>query len=832
MPSSFNRIGWGARSFLYSCCAIAPILVNQPFVPATAQLIREDGSLSTTVTTSNSLDFTITSGERHGTNLFHSFSHFSVPTGGSANFQNPTDILNIISRVTGSASTIDGTIETAGDTNLFLINPQGIVFGPNARLNINGSFIGTTASSINFKDGTVFTATESTTPVLLTMSTPAGLQMGTSSGDIQVTGSGHVITRDPSFSVTASSGSELQAGVGNTFALIGRNMHLDDAHLSASAGHIELGSVESGDVQMTSDMQRWQFDYSQATNFGNLRLKNSLVEAIGAGGGQLQLRGGDIWLEQDSQVFVQNTGVQPSGGIAVSAEDTLTIQGFDITRFTGIGTVGSSLTTESLFGISGDINVSTRQLTLHDGGGLFSRSVAAPGSDIIINTTEFVELIPSANFAANIDSLTLGPFQAGNVVVDTPQLRVIDGSKLSSITYGAGNSGNVTINNAQMIEVSGVQSSSLIPSLIGSATLGFGNAGNVKIDTDQLNIRAGGRVDSSTTTSGNAGSVTIDAETAVTVSGRVANSINPSLISSSATLLDESLRVALGLPPAPTGDAGDVLVETPLLQVLDGAQVAVRNQGSGAGGTLRTLSDTIILRDGAGIVASTLSGRGGNVELRANSALVSRARSIISAEAGGAGDGGNVDIKTPFLIALEDSDIVANAFQGRGGNVLISAQSVLGTEFRDRLTPQSDITASSQFGTNGTVTLDTPAVAPDSSAIELPSALADLDQQVAAGCSQQQANQFVTSGRGGIPTNPASNLGSNRVWQDVRVSLEPSTHQMNTRRSLDNQQSDLEPLYVQEATGWQQTEVGDVELLTAAAFSPAGMSTPSCLTKT
>ncbi|MEM8505739.1 MAG: filamentous hemagglutinin N-terminal domain-containing protein [Cyanobacteria bacterium P01_D01_bin.1] len=824
-----NRIGPVTRAFLYHGCAIAPLLASQLIAPAVAQSIDGDGSLSTIVTASDNLDFTITAGEQQGTNLFHSFSSFSVPTGGSAVFKNPTDILNVISRVTGSASTIDGTIETAGAANLFLINPQGIVFGPNAQLNIDGSFIGTTASSISFKDGTVFTATELTPSPLLTVSAPAGLQMGALSGDISIAGLGYTITRNLDFSVTASGGSELQVGADNTLAFIGRNVSLSDAYLSTSAGQVELGSVGAGNVEIVPNAQSWQFDYSESTDFGDLRLHNSLVEAIGVSGGQLQLRGGDIWLQQDSQVFIQNTGIQPSAGITVHAEDDLIIQGVDITKSTGIGTAGSSLTTEGLFGTSGDINVSARRLAIEDGAGLFSRNLIAPGSDIIINATDSVELIPSANFTANVDSLTVGPFQAGDVVVNTDWLRVLEGSKLSSITYGTGNSGNVTVNDALLIEVSGVQLSSLIPSLIGSTTLGLGNAGNVKVETEQLNISAGGRVDSSTATSGNAGSVTIDAETAVTVSGRVANSINPSLIASSATLLDESLRTALDLPPAPTGDAGDVLVTAPLLQVLDGAQVAVRNQGGGSGGTLRTISDTVILRDGAGLIASTLSGGGGNIDLQANSVLLSRAGSLISAEAGGAGDGGNVELETPFLVALEDSDIVANAFQGVGGDVLISAQIVLGTEFRDRLTPQSDITASSQFGTDGTVTLDTPAIGPDSGTVELPSALSGLDQQVAAGCSQQQGNQFITSGRGGMPTSPTNNVGSNRPWQDLRVLPALAGHQMDAHRSRSNQSADSEPNRVQEATGWQQTQSGQVELIATDLMLSSGVATASCL---
>ena len=147
---------------------------------------------------------TIDGGTVRGANLFHSFSEFSLPTGSEAFFNNALQIQNILSRVTGnSVSNIDGLIQANGTANLFLLNPNGIIFGQNASLNIGGSFFASTASSLVFADGTVFSAKPDTsTPPLLSVSVPLGLQYGSNPGGIQV------------------QGATLEVGVGQTLALV------------------------------------------------------------------------------------------------------------------------------------------------------------------------------------------------------------------------------------------------------------------------------------------------------------------------------------------------------------------------------------------------------------------------------------------------------------------------------------------------------------------------------------------------------------------------------------------------------------------------------------
>ncbi|MBW4475930.1 MAG: filamentous hemagglutinin N-terminal domain-containing protein [Tolypothrix brevis GSE-NOS-MK-07-07A] len=183
---------------------ITGLLTAGMLLPAMAQVTSD--STTNTIVNPNGNNFTILNGIEKGNNLFHSFGNFSVPTGSSARFDltNTPNISTIFSRVTGgNVSNIDGLIRTLNSNNavsLFLMNPAGIVFGQNAKLDIGGSFVGTTANSIKFADGTEFSAVNASGSPLLTMSVPIGLQMGSNPGAIEVQGVGHNLTaQDPYF---------------------------------------------------------------------------------------------------------------------------------------------------------------------------------------------------------------------------------------------------------------------------------------------------------------------------------------------------------------------------------------------------------------------------------------------------------------------------------------------------------------------------------------------------------------------------------------------------------------------------------------------------------
>jgi large exoprotein involved in heme utilization and adhesion len=269
--------------------------------------------------------------------------------------------------------------------------------------------------------------------------------------------------------------------------------------------------------------------------------------------------------------------------------------------------------------------------------------------------------------------------------------------------------------------------------------------------------------------------------------------------------------------PNSTDNGGNIFISSSRRIVLDGASIAVDSKGTGKGGTIQIQADSMTLTNGASISAETTSNTGGNINLQVQDLLLMRHRSRISTTAGTAkagGDGGNIAIDANFIVAVpqENSDITANAFTGRGGNINITTQGIYGIEFRLKETPLSDITASSQFGVNGVVSINTPDVDPSQGLANLPDE--PVNVEVAQGCQtggKQASIGFFNTGRGGLAPNPYEPISSSNIWEDV---LPPTHRTASSAGTASASASPATPPHkIVEAQGWLINEKGEVVLV-------------------
>ena len=784
--------------------------------------VTSDGTTNTTVNQDGN-NFNILNGTDQGNNLFHSFSNFSVPTGGSANFDliNTPNITTIFSRVTGgTVSNIDGLIQTLNSNNpvsLFLMNPNGIVFGKNASLNIGGSFAGTTANSIKFADGTEFSSLNPTAQPLLTMSVPIGLQMGQNSQGITVQNTGHRLIEDLFQPANRNQNPiGLQVEAGNTLALIGSDVNFSGGIASVNGGgHLEVGSVRDGLVKLNSTVTGWTGDYASVQQFNDIHLaQQSLLDASG-NQGSIQLQGRNISLTEGSTALMQNFGAQTAGGITVKATETL-----NLSKNTANGIYPSMIRIDNLGNSqTGTLAISAAQLSLSDGATINTQTfVPVPSGDIAVNVPGSIlidgyvtanPVLPSA-----IATTTVNSAQAGDITISTGNLRILNGAGISSLTLASGQTGKVQITAQDLIEIAGVNPILLVSSSFSVLTLGSGNTNSIFVNTSRLVVRDGALVGSNATSMGSSGNVIINALESVVVQGKFLGSVNPSRIASTARISDPVTQAAFGLPPIPSGDAGSLTINTPSLRIADEASVTVINDGSGRAGDLQINANSIFLDNQGGILASTASGNGGDVRLNLQNSLLLRHNSLISATTAGNGNGGNLSINSPVIVGLENSDIVANAVQGNGGNIQIATQGIFGLNYSDQLTDDSDITASSKFGVDGTVEINNFGVDPSSGLVELPGELTDPSQQIATGCLNNTNSSFVATGRGGIPQNPNQQIGSDvydglrlRTWSDIR--------DLSAYRKIQTIQTQIptSPEAMVQATSWRRNAQGKVELI-------------------
>ena len=799
-------------------------------------------------------------------NLFHSFEKFGIPTGTEAHFNNAADIQNIITRVTGSSiSDINGLIKANGAANLFLMNPNGIIFGENARLDIGGSFIGSTADSLKFGNDVEFSAINPDSKPLLSINIPLGLQYGKNPGQI----SNQSQARNSQGILTG-----LQVKPGKTLGLIGGDISSDAGIVSVGDGRVELGGINQpgivglsgdgnnlnnlkfnfpegivrSDVKLTNEaivivpadndgsiainarnleMTEQSFfiirtinplnsDDSRAGNIqvnatGNTRLNNSFItnlfQAQTSGqGGNVNINTNTLLVENGAVITASTLGRGKGGNLTIEAQN---VQLVGVSEDSSRSSALSAFAGRNLTGDAGELTIKTNNLLVKDGGRITASTFGeGKGGNLTIDARDIQVIGTSkdsqffSGLFASTEPNSTG--NAGELTIKANTLLLKDGARVIASTFGEGKGGNLNID-AENIQVIGTSENGF--SISGfSASAGSnstGDAGDLRIQANTLLVKDGGQIDASTFGEGEGGNLSVDADNIQLIGTTKNNEFASGLFSSA--------------EPNSTGKAGNLTVNADILQLENEAKLSVESLGTGRAGNLIVNADSIRLNNNALFSANTSNNEidsdkeQATININSRELIMRRGSNIFTNATGKNVVGGNINIDTDFLIANQNSDISANSENFRGGNVRINAEGVFGTQFRSQPTPQSDITATGVTeDSSGTVEVITPRSDIDSGLVQLPTT--PEDTQIVDTCSSPgyARSSFTITGTGSLPPNPSEPLTGRLNRTKLATLNEDEEIKKQTRRRIKKE----EPIkQIVEAQGLIKTKDGEIFLV-------------------
>jgi filamentous hemagglutinin family protein len=706
---------------------------------ATLAQITSDGSLGTLVNGSANISCTgrcnITQGTTRGNNLFHSFRQFSLPDGNVAGFNTAPTIRNVFVRVTGVGtpfiSNINGTIATRNPANFFLLNPNGIIFGPNAALNIGGAFLATTANRMQFADGAEFRL--DTPDRLLTISAPIGLQLGQMPGAIQMQSA-----------VLAADGQDRFSD----FALVGGAVTLTDAAIQTPGRKISLiGVGENGGVGLQLQGDRLNLSLPPDTPRQDITVTNDTALNVFAprGGGGVELMGRNISVNQS---FIRsgiaagagNATTNRAGDIILNASNDVQISDSFITNNVrnrvAVGNAGDLVITganllvterselQSLTqgrGNAGNILIDVRDRILFDRSpastGVQSGAIGNGGM-IRVNAgtltfTKTARLTASTSGQGSAGSITVavrdratfddaylsgvvnrsGIGDGGDLNVSAGTLFLINGGQLVAGTSGRGNAGNILVNVRDQIIADTYDPGGEFPSGILSRVevTGIGKGGDIQVFTGSLSVSRGAQILADVVGRGNAGDIQLFARDLISVDGLDAKTGNVSIV--------------LASVESANGQSGNIVLEAPTIQITNVGQVNALTTSSQKGGDIFIRANDLGIFGGGQVTTTTFfRGQAGNIKLDVrdrillsgeNSASIDRFRIVVregqrfrlnvregkgesglfaSTRPGSTGNGGNIVIDPKGLIVQDGAKIsVESQGSGEGGIVRIQA---------------------------------------------------------------------------------------------------------------------------------------------------------------
>ena len=619
----------------------------------------------------NNFDISASLGKMLGKNLFQSFSQFDLASGDVATFSGPSTIQNILTRITGpNASSIDGTLRSTIDgANLFFLNPHGIVFGQNAQLDVKGSFVATSAHYIQLADGNRFdTVNPSANDPLLTSAAPSAFGF-----------------LGPTVAPISFNSCSLSVPNQKSLSVIGGDIQIQNGQLMAAGGRINIVSLGSaGTVALNVNDLNAALDTSSFATLGSLTMNNSILfgdDQSSVGGGKVVVQAQELTFD-GSGIEASSLGSENSLGVDVTVRDQMTLKNMS---FIFSDEYSSST------GNGGDINIQTHQLQLLSGSAI-TCDVHGTGNGGNINVSADTILLDGQtdpNSFAGIGARTASGGNAGDVTLNATSLDIRNGMIVSTVSAGAGHAGDSTVS-ANAITIDGHGKTS---GIIADTTDGGGNAGNVTVNTASLEISNAGRISSATGGAGNGGNVNITATDSVHLDGE-----------------EGILFTGIGVPPlaAATGNGGDLVINTPLLEIVNGARILAGTQGAGDGGNIHITATDITLDGGdatlfTGIEAQTTgNGSAGGIAVDAASLHLVNG-SQINADTSSPGAGGNINITAQSVDVESSSALSATSDgQGPGGQITVAANSILLDGLRADGSPGfAGIFAGNLFGVQG-----------------------------------------------------------------------------------------------------------------------------------
>lgn len=694
-----------------------------------AQIIPDStlGRENSTVTSTGAVD-RINGGATRGANLFHSFQEFNIGNGRSAFFSNAPGIENILSRVTGNnPSNILGTLGVAsGNANLFLINPNGIIFGQNARLSLNGSFVATTANAIQFGDQGLFIASNTQNVSLLTVKPSAFLfnQLAAQSITNQ-----SVAKRTNSTTIAG-----LRVREGKSLLLVGGNVNLQGGYLQAPGGRVELGGVATGAVELNVDGNNLSLSFPDGVARADVNLTQGAdVNVSARGGGSISINARNLNMAQLSRlqagIASGSNATNQAGNIEVHATEKITLTDGSVVDnsvlFNAKGQAGNVLITaeaiafdgesrfsqsgdlrgsgaysrirESATGAGGNIDIKTRSLQLTNGA-VITTSTRGDGNagnvTIIADTVSFDGqggFDPAGGFkqsSAAFSAVTeQGKGQGGNITITARSLTLTNGGAVISSTLGQGDAGNIFIN-ADTVSFNGKGSDSDLTNIFNSSGAysnvradAAGKGGNITVTAGQLSLTNGAVINASTASGAYpAGTLVVNATSSVEVSG---------------TSPDGRIASRLNFDTSGAGDAGELAINTPRLVISAGARISARTSNQGRAGTLAVNSDFVeVTGRGSGLYFdSSGSGDAQGIRIKTGQLVVQNGGQI-TVNGTGSGNPGDLEVVASSIF-LNTGKLTTETASGNGGNIRLQVRDEI------LMRRQSEISASAQGAGNG-----------------------------------------------------------------------------------------------------------------------------------